>query len=243
MELMPAIDLRDGRVVRLRQGEDTRRTDYGLAPASVLERYGERGIERVHVVDLDAAFGEAPQRRLVARLARQSGAPRLELGGGLRDREAVEWAFDAGVERVVVGSMIVQDFPLLRELAELWSGRVVAALDVCRGELRYGGWSVRARRTLDDICGDLRGLSLGAVLVTDIERDGTLKGPNLTLTRQVAGAVGVPGILSGGVRSLDDLARAREAPEIEAVIVGKALYDGVLDLDAALAVCRGGEAA
>lgn len=242
MDLLPAIDLRGGRVVRLRRGVDSDRTEYDVAPQVALGEFAAAGVERVHVVDLDAAFGEAPQRRLVAELAAMPGAPRIELGGGLRDREAVEWALGQGVDRVVLTSMLVRDPALFAELAERYPGRLVAALDVADGRLRFAGWTESSPRPLDDVCAELRELPLAAVLVTDIERDGTLSGPNFELTVAVAEAVGVGGLLSGGVRSLEDLARARELSVIAGAVVGKALYDGAIDLGAALAVCRDGRA-
>jgi len=239
MELLPAIDLRKGRVVRLRKGDDAQRTTYDVDPLDTLLHYADLGVGRVHVVDLDAAFGELPQRELVEKLAGHSLAPRIELGGGLRDAESIEWAFDAGVERAVITSMIVNDFELFGELAVAWPDRLVAALDVADGALRYSGWTARAERDLDDICLDLAPLPLAAALVTDISRDGTLTGPNVELLCEVAGKACAPGILSGGVRSLDDLRQARQAAGVAEVVVGKALYDGAIDAREAMRVCRG----
>jgi phosphoribosylformimino-5-aminoimidazole carboxamide ribotide isomerase len=243
VELLPAIDLRQGRVVRLVRGEDGERRTYEVDPLQALLRYAEAGVARVHVVDLDAAFSEPPQRELIARLAGHPGVPRIELGGGLRDRLAVEWAFGVGVERAVVTSMLVRDFTLFADLAGARPGRLVAALDLRDGVLRHSGWTTAASRSIDQICRDLRSLPLAAVLVTDIDRDGTLDGPNLELACEMSRLAGAPAILSGGVRSLEDLERARAAPEISEVIVGRALYDGAIDLRRAIAVCRGEEAA
>ena len=224
--------------MRLRRGLDAERTEYDVDPLETLLGYARLGIERVHVVDLDAAFGEASQRALLERLAGHADAPRIELGGGLRDRDAVRWAFDCGIERAVVTSMIVRDPEGFARLAEASPGRLVAALDVQDGKLRYAGWTASASRSLAEICADLRGLPLAAVLVTDIDRDGTLQGPNIDLAVSVAEQVGVGGLLSGGVRSLDDLALACREPRLSGAIVGKALYDGAIDLAAALALCR-----
>jgi phosphoribosylformimino-5-aminoimidazole carboxamide ribotide isomerase len=238
VELLPAIDLRGGGVVRLRRGLDTERTEYALDPLETLLGYGRLGVERVHVVDLDAAFGEPPQRELIERLATHAEAPRIELGGGLRDREAVEWAFSVGVERAVVTSLIVRDLAVFADLAEKWPQRMVAALDVQDESVRYAGWTESAPRSLDAICADLSSLPLAAVLVTDIDRDGTLEGPNIELAVAVAAKVGVGGLLSGGVRSLDDLSRACAESSLSGAIVGKALYDGAIDAAEALALCR-----
>jgi len=240
-ELLPAMDLRGGRVVRLVRGDDARRTVYSEEPATVLERYREAGVRRAHVVDLDAALGEPPQRWLLERLVGR-GLP-LQLGGGLRDEEAVAWALDAGFDRVVLGSLVTRDFARFADLAAAHPGRLVPALDCAGDEVRVAGWRERSRVSLDQLCRRLSVLPCPVVLVTDIDRDGTLEGPNLSLARHVGAASALPALLSGGVRSLTDLARAREAPEIGGAVVGKALYEGVFTLEAALAVCRGAEAA
>lgn len=239
MRLIPAIDLRHGGVVRLSQGDDARRTFYDVDPRAMLARCAAAGVELVHVVDLDAAFGGPPQRALVAELAR--AGPKIELGGGLGGRGDVEWAFAAGCERVVMGSLVTRDFEAFRELATAFPGRVVPAVEVAAGELRIAGWREAAAMTLDDVCGRLRTLPCPAVLVTDVERDGTLAGPNRELACRVARASALPALLSGGVRALADLAAAARTPEIAGVIVGKALYDGVFTLEEAMAACGGAE--
>lgn len=236
MELIPAIDLREGRVVRLEQGDDRRRRVYELDPAELLCGYAEAGVRRVHVVDLDAALGGAPQRELLAGLVALRGAPQIQLGGGLRSREAVEWAFDAGCERVVLSSLLVRDFGLFEELAGRFPERLVPALDCRRGVLETAGWQEAAEGALEEIAIRLRTLPIPAVLVTDIERDGMLRGANLELARDVARASSAPALVSGGVASLADLVAAAPVPEVAGVIVGRALFDGRLDLRAALAV-------
>ncbi len=240
MQLIPAIDLRHGEVVRLVQGDDGRRRSYGLDARDVLRQYIEAGAERVHVVDLDAAFGEAPQRPLVAELA--TSDVRIEFGGGLHNLEAVDWALQAGCERVVLGSMVARDHEAFRRIVEAFPGRVVPALEVADGKLRIAGWTEAAQASLAEVTERLRGLACPAVLVTDVERDGMLEGPNLELVQQVANLTGMPALLSGGVRSLDDLRAASRVPEIAGAIVGKALYEGLFTVAEGLAACRGSEA-
>ena len=242
VELLPALDLRRGRVVRLRQGDDTARTIYGVDPLAILRRCKAAGVARVHLVDLDAAFGEPQQRELLERLVGDVDVPAVQLGGGLRDRAAVEWAFAIGCSRVVIGSMLERDFELLRTLAVEHPGRLVVALDVRGDALRLDGWRKTSVEPLADICARLRALPLGAVLVTDVERDGMLEGPNLDLARRLALASGAPALLSGGVASLDHLRAAAAAPEIGGVIVGKALLDGAIGLEEALRTCAGDDA-
>jgi phosphoribosylformimino-5-aminoimidazole carboxamide ribotide isomerase len=235
VELIPAIDLRQGRAVRLRQGDDTRATIYGDDPVAVLEAYARAGVGRVHVVDLDAALGEAPQRELIERMA--AVGARIQLGGGLRDREAIDWALGAGCDRLVIGSLVARDVEAFRALAEERPGRLVPALDVAHGEVRIAGWKEGAGHQLGELCGRLMGAPCPAVLVTDVERDGMMTGPNLDLALRVARTSGLPALLSGGVHSLADLEAARQIPEIAGAIVGRALYEGAFTVAEALAVC------
>ena len=238
MQIIPAIDLRYGGVVRLAQGDDERRTVYDVDPMVMLARCAAAGIDLIHVVDLDAAFGGDPQRELIEQLA-AVGSPKIELGGGLRDRAAVEWALNAGCERVILGSMVAKNFPAFQEIVEAFPGRIVPAVEVAgeTEELKIAGWTESAPMSLPELCQRLKGLPCPAVLVTDVERDGTLEGPNILLSRRVGHNSGLPAIVSGGVRSLEDL-RAAQVPEIGAVIVGKALYDGVFTVEEAVAYLR-----
>jgi phosphoribosylformimino-5-aminoimidazole carboxamide ribonucleotide (ProFAR) isomerase len=270
MELIPALDLRHGRAVRLRQGDDARATVYGDDPGAVLAGFARAGIRRVHLVDLDAALGETPQRALIAALVRQTGrsmaghvglegserssdgidrqgaggfdgikpgAISVQLGGGLRDESAIAEALAAGCERAVVGSLVARRPERFAELARAYPGRLVPALDVERGEVRIAGWTERAPTSLADLAAALRGLPCPAVLVTDVERDGMMVGPNLELACRVASLSGLPALLSGGVKDLRDLEAARRRPEIAGAIVGRALYEGAFGLAEALAVC------
>ncbi|HEV7504128.1 MAG TPA: 1-(5-phosphoribosyl)-5-[(5-phosphoribosylamino)methylideneamino] imidazole-4-carboxamide isomerase [Thermoanaerobaculia bacterium] len=235
MELIPAIDLRHGRAVRLRQGDDTRATVYGDDPVAVLAAYARAGVPRVHVVDLDAALGEVPQRELIVRMTALK--IKIQLGGGLRNREAIDWALTAGCDRVVIGSLVARDVEGFRRLALGRPGRLIPALDVERGEVRIAGWKEGAPHSLGEICGHLMGMPCPAVLVTDVERDGMMTGPNFDLARRVGRATGIPALVSGGVHSLADLEAARTLPEVGGVIVGRALYEGAFTVEEALAAC------
>jgi phosphoribosylformimino-5-aminoimidazole carboxamide ribotide isomerase len=235
VELIPAIDVRHGRAVRLRQGDDARATVYDGDPVAVLAAYARAGIPRVHVVDLDAALGGPPQRELISRMAALE--IKIQLGGGLRDREAIDWALTAGCERLVIGSLVARDTAAFRALAQERPGRLVPALDVERGEVRISGWKEGAPHTLGEICGGLMGTPCPAVLVTDVERDGMMTGPNLDLARRVGRATGLPALVSGGVHSLADLEAARTLPEVGGVVVGRALYEGAFTVEEALAIC------
>jgi cyclase len=244
MDLLPAIDLRGGRVVRLLRGDDRRRTAYSECPVEVLSDFAAAGARWVHVVDLDAAFGEPPQRAPVEELAAAARGlgVRVELGGGLGDEAAVAWALTAGCERAVVGSMAAREPERFGALARTHPGRLVPAVDVGGEAVRVAGWRERAGRPLVEVCGALRGLPCPAVLVTDVERDGALDGPNLPLARRVAEATGLPALLSGGVTGLDDLLRAAETPGIGGAVVGRALYEGRFTVQEALAACESARA-
>jgi phosphoribosylformimino-5-aminoimidazole carboxamide ribotide isomerase len=235
MELIPAIDLRHGRAVRLRQGDEARATVYGDDPVAVLESYARAGVPRVHVVDLDAALGEAPQRALIERMAAVGAT--IQLGGGLRNRESIDWALAAGCDRVVVGSLVARDTEAFRALAQQRPGQLVPALDVAGGELRISGWKEGAAVSLGELCARLMGLPCPAILVTDVERDGMMTGPNLELTLRVARTSGLPALLSGGIHALADLAAARRTEEIAGAIVGRALYEGAFTVEEALTAC------
>lgn len=237
MELLPAIDLRHGRAVRLKQGDPARETVYGDDPVAVLEEYGRAGVARVHVVDLDAALGEPPQRELIASLAQARG-PAIQLGGGLRDAAAIDWALGVGCDRAVVGSLVARDVEAFKDLALERPGRLVPALDVAQGQVRIAGWTEGAGRGLGELCAHLHGLPCPAVLVTDVERDGMMEGPNLELALRVARTSGIPALLSGSVASLADLEAAKAFPEIAGAVVGRALYEGAFTLEEALAACR-----
>lgn len=242
MQLLPAIDLRRGRVVRLTQGDDRRATVYGSDPEAVLRGFADVGIEIAHVVDLDAALGDPPQTDLVRRLAAVpvGERPAFEVGGGLRDRDSILAVLEAGVERAVVGSLVARDPDRFAALAEELPGRLVPALDVHHGEVRIAGWQEGSGMTPDALAARLAELPCPAVLVTDVERDGTMEGPNLVLARRVGDVSGIPALVSGGVRSLADLEAARRSPGVGGAVVGRAFYEGAVDLAEALRVCGGG---
>ncbi|MEM6796329.1 MAG: 1-(5-phosphoribosyl)-5-[(5-phosphoribosylamino)methylideneamino] imidazole-4-carboxamide isomerase, partial [Acidobacteriota bacterium] len=235
--LVPSIDVRHGKVVRLQQGDDARRTVYDRDPADLLREFAAAGVALVHLVDLDAAFGERPQRPIFERLAASSPVS-LEMGGGLRDEESVAWALSAGIERVVLGSMVARETDRFLALAAEYPGRLVPAIEASGGLLKVAGWVESASVTLDELCARLRGAPCPAALVTDVGRDGTMDGPNIDLALEVHRKSGIPAMVSGGVRSLGDLERARQ-PGVEGVIVGRAFYEGRFTLQDAVAVFEG----
>ena len=238
-ELIPSIDLRGGQVVRLLKGDDKQRTVYEREPRQLLEHFAAAGIRIVHIVDLDAAFGEAPQRQLISELVRNAPVA-LELGGGLRDRESIAWALDAGCERVVLGSMVARQTDDFLALCDAFPDRLVPAVEVKDGALKVAGWVESAPIGLDELCGRLRGAPCPAVLVTDVSRDGTLQGPSVDLAEQVAEACQMGALVSGGVRSAADLQLAAGRERVAGVIFGRAFYEGKFTIDEAVAAFAAG---
>lgn len=240
MQLIPSIDLRRGKVVRLAQGRDTQATVYSDDPLAVLARFQEAGAERVHIVDLDAAFGEPRQTAVLDDLLLQAKGEMLQLGGGLRTGELLRDALASGFDRVVVGSMVVREPAAFGRAAEQFPGRVIPAFEFEAGKLRSGGWNEGSSLDFAQVQQQLlpfTGLFF-ETLVTDIARDGMLTGPNLELTSKVGSSLGVQAIVSGGVASIDDLLAAAARPAISGVIVGRAYYEGCLDLRKAFEALR-----
>jgi len=236
MTVYPAIDLRGGRCVRLLQGAFERETVYGDDPVAVARGFEAVGARWLHVVDLDGArAGHPVQHELVARICAAVHIP-VQLGGGLRDRAAIEAAFATGASRVVVGTTAAHDPDRCGELCAAHPGRVVVGLDVRAGQVRVAGWTEAA--TPDPLALARRVATLGAaaIVYTDIARDGTQGGPDLERTSAIARAAGVPVIASGGIGSLDDVraVAARAADGVAGMIIGRALYTGAIRLAEAL---------
>ena len=233
MELYPAIDLRRGRCVRLYQGDFDRETVYADDPVAVAKSFAAAGSRWVHVVDLDASRRDGSNRELVERVARESGLS-VQTGGGVRDGTLL----DAGVQRVVLGSVAVDEPDLALDLAARYPGRVAIGLDHRDGEVRTRGWEEGSGRRLLDLVYSFAGAPIAAFIVTDISRDGVLAGPDVDGYAELLGATDVPVIASGGVGTLDHLhqladlqARGRR---LEGAIVGKAIYEGAFTVDEAL---------
>jgi len=239
MQILPAIDLREGRVVRLAQGDYERQTVYGSDPLEVARRFLAAGVEWIHVVDLDAArSGVRSNAGPVGRLCRETTA-RIQLGGGIRDDQAVRAALELGVTRVVVGSAALKDWEWFRRLClrEDLAGRIVLALDARQGQLAVHGWTQSAGLTVLEVARRARSLPLAAIVYTDIQRDGMLSGPDVDTAGEIMSQSNLPVIVSGGIGGIDDVRRCREIG-CAGVIIGRAYYEGRIDLAAACAVAR-----
>ena len=236
MELYPAIDLRGGHVVRLRQGDYDDETVYGDDPVSVARSFEAAGAPWIHVVDLDAArTGEPVNRRVGAAIVDAVDIP-VQTGGGVRDEAAAAALLAAGVARVVLGSAAVEDPPLVRRLASTCPERIAVGLDHRDGEVRTRGWKQGSGRALLELVAELAVPGVGALVVTDIGRDAMLVGPDLDGLASVVAATDVSVIASGGVGSLADL-EALRAIGVAGVIVGKAIYERRFAVEEAVATC------
>lgn len=238
VELFPAIDLRRGRCVRLEKGAAERETVYGDDPRVVADGFAAAGAGWVHVVDLDAAFGDGSNRTLIRELVSSSGL-RVQTGGGLRTEADLEEVFAAGVERAVIGTAAVEDPEFVRRAVRRWGGeRIAVGLDARGRRPATRGWTEESGVDLFTLGRSLASLGVRTLVYTDIERDGMMTGPNLDTSVALAEHAGAEVIVSGGIRGADDVAAvadaARDGAPLAGVIAGKAIYEGRLDLAEAL---------
>ena len=238
MIVFPAIDLKAGQVVRLAEGDMDRATVYGDNPGAQATLFAEAGAGHLHVVDLDGSFAGSAQNREAVEQIVAAFPGHVQLGGGIRKREDVEGWFDAGVSRVVMGSAALKDPEFVKDMAREFEGGVVVAVDAKDGMVATEGWAEVSDVPVVDLARRFEDAGVAALLFTDIGRDGLLKGVNLEATVDLARQVDIPVIASGGVKGLDDIhvLSLHAGDGIEGVITGRALYDGRLDLAAALAM-------
>jgi len=233
--VIPAIDLRGGRCVRLRQGRADEETVFSDDPAAMARHWAAEGAPRLHVVDLDGAFAGRPvQTDLIRAIVAAVDVP-VQVGGGLRDLEAVETVLDAGAALAVLGTRAALDPVFLGEACRRFEDRIVVAVDASDGRVAVDGWTRVLELEAAALARDAGAAGAVAVLYTDIARDGTQEGPNIWSTERVARAAGVPLLASGGVGSIEDLMQLVELEGVAGAVVGRALYTGAVDLRRALA--------
>ncbi|PYM76292.1 MAG: 1-(5-phosphoribosyl)-5-[(5-phosphoribosylamino)methylideneamino]imidazole-4-carboxamide isomerase [Candidatus Rokuibacteriota bacterium] len=241
MIVIPAIDLREGRCVRLHQGRSDRETVFSDDPVAVARGWKDLGAARLHVVDLDGAFaGEPKQSALVTKIVAAVAPVPVELGGGLRDLRAVEAALETGVHWAVVGTRAALDRAFLREVCRRHAGRIIVAVDARGARVAIKGWTEVVEETVAEVGARARDAGAAALLYTDVSRDGTETGPNLEETDNLARQVAMPILASGGVGRVEDLRRLAAIPGVVGAIVGRALYTGAIDLREASAAAGAG---
>jgi phosphoribosylformimino-5-aminoimidazole carboxamide ribotide isomerase len=237
MIVIPAIDLKQGRCVRLLQGRKSDVTVYSDDPVAMAQEFAAAGAEMIHVVDLDGAFSEAgsPNRAVVKRIVAAVEVP-VEFGGGVRTLADAQELCESGVERVVLGTVAAESPELLKEFVSRFSSRICVGIDARDGQVMTRGWEAASSVMAVDLAREVADCGVERVIYTDISRDGMLVGPNVEQTLAVAQAANVKVTASGGVSSLDDLRRLRDLdePRIDSVIVGKALYEGKFKLEEAI---------
>jgi len=239
MKLYPAIDLLGGKAVRLEEGRRDRATVFHDDPVQLVAELAADGADRLHVVDLDGAFAGAPQQvQLVEKIVAASPLP-VEVGGGIRDRAAIDRVIELGAAFVVLGTAAVRSPALVEQACRAYPGRVIVAVDARDGVVAVDGWTASGDITAIELGKRAAGWGAAALLYTDVSRDGLHVGPNVEVTAQLARAVDCEVIASGGVGSLDDLARLRDAG-IAAVVVGRAIYDRRFTVAEAARVAHGG---
>jgi len=238
--VIPAVDLREGRCVRLREGRADAETVFSEDPVAMATRWKTLGAERVHVVDLDGAFAGAPrQTALVATIVAAVAPVAVEVGGGLREVSAVDAVLEAGARWAVVGTRAALDRAFLREVCRAFPDRIIVAVDARGANVAVKGWTEILDDTVTDVGRRAREAGAAALLYTDVSRDGLEQGPNVDDTAALARAVSLPILASGGVASVADISRLAAVPGVAGVVVGRALYSGAVTLPAALAAGRG----
>jgi phosphoribosylformimino-5-aminoimidazole carboxamide ribotide isomerase len=237
--VIPAVDLREGRCVRLREGRADAETVFSDDPVAMAERWVAAGAERLHVVDLDGAFAGAPrQTALISKIVEAVRPIPVEAGGGLRDLAALETVLEAGAAWAVVGTRAAVDPAFLTEAGRRFPGRLIVAADARGERVAIRGWTETGGLTVTELSERARDAGAVAVLYTDVSRDGTEQGPNIEATAALARAVGLPVLASGGVATVDDLIRLAAVPGVLGTVVGRALYTGAIVLPAALAAIK-----
>ena len=237
MLIIPAIDLIQGECVRLYQGKEEDKTVFSKSPLDVGLKWQSLGAKLLHVVDLDGAFKGNPQNLLtILHLAKRMTIP-IELGGGLRNPDAITRMLEGGVSRVVLGTVAYTQPDLVKELSERYPGRILIGVDASGGMLAVRGWKDITRINAEQFCSQWTGTGVRGIIYTDIQKDGTLKGPNVQAIARLLDKVSMPVIAAGGISRIEDLGELAPLEErgLEGVIVGRALYTGAIRLDEAIA--------
>jgi len=237
MYIIPAIDLRDGKCVRLIQGQYDRQINYGNDPVEQARAFSSAGAQWLHIVDLDGAkIGKPVNIETISAIA-ELGILNIEIGGGLRDETSIKQLLDMGAKRVIIGTKAVSNFGWFSEMAEKFSGKIALGLDAKGSKVATHGWTQDSSQTVLEFAAEAAKLPLAAIIYTDISKDGMMTGPNFERTKALVEAVDVPVIASGGVNTVEDIRKLVEFNP-EAAIIGRSLYEGTLKLPDAIEAAR-----
>ncbi len=235
MVILPAIDLKDGKAVRLSKGLMDSAKIYSDEPWQVAKRFEEMGSEWLHLVDLNGAFAGEPKNLEQIKKIRDNCNLKMELGGGIRDEDTIKMYLDLGVDRLILGSIAVKNPDFVKEMARKYP--IAVGIDAIDGMVAVEGWAEVSSMKATDLAKEFADAGVEAIICTDVSRDGMLSGINVEFTRSIADASGIPTIASGGLKDIEDIKRLIEA-NIYGTIVGKAFYEGTLDLEEAFKVAK-----
>ena len=238
MILYPAIDLKDGQCVRLLRGEMSAATVFGDDPAAQALAFQDAGCQWLHLVDLNGAFAGVPVNGAAVEAILKAVKVPAQMGGGIRDMATIQMWLTKGLARVILGTVAVENPDLVRQAAKAFPGQVAVGIDARRGFVATKGWATKTTVQATDLARSFEDAGVAAIIYTDIDRDGAMQGPNIPATEALARAVTIPVIASGGVASMADLIALRGTGVIAGAISGRALYDGAIDLGAALAALK-----
>jgi phosphoribosylformimino-5-aminoimidazole carboxamide ribotide isomerase len=231
MKIFPAIDIKDKKCVRLIKGDFDNKTEYELSPVEQAGKYKDHGFKNLHIVDLDGALtGETVNLNIIQEIVGKFEL-KVEIGGGIRNFESIRKYIDAGVEKVILASAAIKDKNFLKQACQKFPNKIALGLDAKDGYLSLSGWKENSNQLTLDFLKEVNDYGISRLIYTDINRDGTKQSPNFIDTSKVSEASNCPVIISGGVSSIDDVKKAKELKNIEGIIVGKAIYDGDINLD------------
>lgn len=236
MIIIPAVDIKNGKCVRLRQGRMDDETVFSDDPAAMAVRWAKAGASLIHLVDLDGAVAKQPQNLPAIRDILETVSVDVQVGGGVRNEDTARMLLDMGVARVVFGTQAINNPEMVKTLSRAFPGRIVVGIDARNGKVAVEGWTQTTEMAATDLARSFEDAGVAAINFTDIHRDGMQTGPNLEETRRLAEAVSIPIIASGGVSTIDDIKRLLplENSGVAGVITGRALYEGTLDLQEAM---------
>ena len=231
MKILPAIDIKDKKCVRLIKGDFNNKTEYGTSPVEQAKNYKDHGFENLHIVDLDGALkGEIVNLDIIQDIVGKFDL-KIEVGGGIRNTYSIQKYIDAGVEKVILGSAAIKNKIFLKEACEKFPNKIALGLDAKDGYLSVSGWKENSNQLTLDYLKEVNDYGVSRLIYTDINRDGMKQGPNFDETLKVAELSNCPVIISGGVSSIDDIKKGKTLKNIEGIIVGKSIYDGDIKLE------------
>ncbi|MFA6141671.1 MAG: 1-(5-phosphoribosyl)-5-[(5-phosphoribosylamino)methylideneamino]imidazole-4-carboxamide isomerase [Candidatus Omnitrophota bacterium] len=238
MKVIPAIDIMGGKVVRLTQGDVKQETVYFDSPLEVANGLAIPGVEMIHIVDLDGAMAGRPKNLKIIEKIAQNVKTKIELGGGIRDEDTIRKVIEAGIDRVVIGTRALEN-DFLKKISDEFKEKIVVGIDAREGMIYTKGWILKTNRRAIDFAQEVEKCGIRTINYTDISKDGMLKGPNIDSLKELLDATGLDVVAAGGVSSIDDLKELKtlERDGLKGVIIGKALYEGRIDLSEAVKVC------